>query len=46
MKLRMLGEGEVLPTDSDSVLMRVRMARHDGAPGSLFSTEHWYGMHR
>jgi FKBP-type peptidyl-prolyl cis-trans isomerase len=45
MKLRTLGEGEVMPTDSDSVLMRVRMARHAGAPGSLFSTQRWYGMH-
>jgi FKBP-type peptidyl-prolyl cis-trans isomerase len=44
MKLRILGEGEVLPTDSDSVLMRVRMARHEGTPGSLFSTERWYSM--
>ncbi len=42
-KLRMLGDGERLPTDSDSVLVRVRMALHGEAPGSLFSTERWYG---
>ena len=42
-KLRMLGDGERLPTDSDSVLVRVRMALHGDAPGSLFSTEQWYG---
>lgn len=41
-KLRMLGDGERLPTDSDSVLVRMRMALHGDAPGSLFSTEQWY----
>lgn len=43
-KLRTLGEGERLSTDSDSVLVRVRMARLGAEPGSLFSTERWYGM--
>ncbi len=42
-KLRMLGDGERLPTDSDSVLVRLRMAHHGEAPGSYFSTERWYG---
>ncbi len=42
-KLRMLGDGERLPTDSDSVLVRMRMALHGDEPGSLFSTERWYG---
>ena len=42
-KLRMLGDGERLSTDSDSVLVRVRIARHGDEPGSLFSTEQWYG---
>lgn len=41
-KLRMLGDGERLPTDSDSALVRVRMAHHGDAPGSLFSTERWF----
>ncbi len=45
MKLRVLGEGQVQPTDSDSVLLRVRMAEHATAPGSLFSTEGWFAMH-
>lgn len=44
-KLRVLGEGERTPTDGDSVLVRVRMAQWDKAPGSLFSTEQWYGPH-
>lgn len=41
-KLRMLGDGERSPSDSDSVLVRVRMALHGEAPGSLFSTERWF----
>ncbi|HEX2618297.1 MAG TPA: FKBP-type peptidyl-prolyl cis-trans isomerase, partial [Flavobacteriales bacterium] len=44
-KLRVLGEGERLPADSDSLLMRVRMAYWGAEPGSLFSTERWYGPH-
>lgn len=43
-RLNQLGDGEVLPTDSDSVLVRVRAARPNAAPGSLFSTEQWYAM--
>ncbi len=43
-RLNALGEGERLPTDSDSVLVRVRMARPGAATGSLFSTERWYPM--
>ncbi len=43
-RLNMLGEGEQLPTDSDSVLVRVRAARPGAAPGTLFSTEQWYAM--
>ncbi|MEO8734484.1 MAG: hypothetical protein ABI373_09140, partial [Flavobacteriales bacterium] len=43
-RLNTLGDGEHTPTDSDSVFVRVRMARPDDAPGSLFSTERWYGM--
>jgi hypothetical protein len=34
----------VFPPDSDSVMVRVRMAFPGTAPGSLFSTERWYGM--
>ncbi|MBS1939262.1 MAG: FKBP-type peptidyl-prolyl cis-trans isomerase [Bacteroidetes bacterium] len=43
-RLNQLGDGELLPTDSDSVLVRVRAARPGEAPGSLFSTEQWYAM--
>ena len=42
-KLRMLGDGERLPTDSDSAFVRVRVALHGDEPGSLFSTERWFG---
>ena len=41
-KLRTLGDAEKPPSDSDSVLVRVRMAVHGEPPGSLFSTEGWF----
>ena len=41
-RLNTLGDGERLPADSDSVLMRIRVARQGTAPGSLYSTEQWY----
>jgi len=44
-RLDALGESERAPADSDSVLMRIRIARLGDAPGSLFSTERWYGLH-
>lgn len=44
-KLRTLGEGERVRSDSDSLLLRVRVAYLGAAPGSLFSTERWYGPH-
>lgn len=40
----MLGDGDRTPTDSDSVLVRLRLARPSRSAGSLFSTERWYGM--
>lgn len=43
-RLNILGEGEQVPKGSDSVLVRVRMARPEGQPGSIFSTERWYAM--
>lgn len=43
-RLNVLGEGDDRPTDSDSVFVRVRVARPQAAPGSLFSTERWYAM--
>lgn len=41
-KLYALGEGERIRTDSDSALLRIRVARFGDQPGSLFSTERWY----
>lgn len=43
-RLNMLGDGERTPTDSDSVLVRMRVARPGADAGSLFSTERWYAM--
>ncbi len=43
-RLNALGDGERTPTDSDSVLVRVRVARPDAFAGSVYSTERWYGM--
>ncbi|MCB0757020.1 MAG: FKBP-type peptidyl-prolyl cis-trans isomerase [Flavobacteriales bacterium] len=43
-RLNMLGDGERTPTDSDSVFVRVRMARPGAEPGSMYSTERWYAM--
>ena len=43
-RLNALGEGERFPTDSDSAHVRVRLARPGQPPGSLYSTERWYGM--
>jgi FKBP-type peptidyl-prolyl cis-trans isomerase len=40
-KLRMLGDGMRLPTDSDSIFVRLRLARSGDAPGSLYSSERW-----
>lgn len=42
IRLRVLGDDDRVPRDSDSVLVRVRVARIGDAPGSLFSTERWY----
>lgn len=42
LRYHRLGEGEALPTDSDSVLLRIRVALHGDEPGSLLSTERWY----
>jgi FKBP-type peptidyl-prolyl cis-trans isomerase len=43
-RLNALGDGERTPTDSDSVLVRVRVARPGAFAGSVYSTERWYGM--
>lgn len=43
-RLNALGDGERFPSDSDSAFVRVRVAFRGAPPGSLFSTERWYGM--
>lgn len=43
-RLNQLGEGEEPAGDSDSVFVRVRVARPAAPPGSLYSTERWFGM--
>lgn len=42
LKHHVLGDGSVVPSDSDSVLLRVRFARFGEEPGSFMSTERWY----
>jgi FKBP-type peptidyl-prolyl cis-trans isomerase len=42
LRLYLLGDGERLALDGDSVRMRIRIAHVDSTPGSLFSTEQWY----
>lgn len=43
-RLNMLGDGEQPPAMVDSVRVCVRVARPGASPGSVFSTERWYGM--
>lgn len=43
-RLNLLGDGEHPPSDSDSVQVRVRLARPKDAAGSLYSTERWFAM--
>lgn len=44
LRLYMLGEGDRLPRDGDSVLMRLRVSEVDRPAGSLFSTDQWYAV--
>ncbi len=44
IKLHVLGEGDELPQDGDSLLLRVRISEVDGDHGSIFSTENWYAV--
>ncbi len=44
LRLYMLGEGDRLARDGDSVLMRLRISEVEAAPGSLFSTDQWYAV--
>ena len=41
-KLHVLGDTEREPTDSDSVFVRLRMAKLGDTPGSLYSSERWF----
>lgn len=41
--LRAFNEEGRIPTDSDSVRLRVRIARIGQPPGSIFSSERWFG---
>ncbi|MBX2973861.1 MAG: FKBP-type peptidyl-prolyl cis-trans isomerase [Flavobacteriales bacterium] len=42
LRLLALGDGEALPSDSDSVVVRLRLGQHGGEVGGLFSTERAY----
>jgi len=42
MHLQVLGDGEVIPKDGDSLLIRLRMGLVGGEIGELLSTEEWY----
>lgn len=42
LHLQVIGEGETLPADSDSVRLRLRMGRPGRDAGALFSTERMY----
>lgn len=42
LRLLVIGDGEVLPSDSDSVVVRLRMGSHAHEVGSIFSTERAY----
>lgn len=44
LRLYMIGDGEHVPTDSDSVHIRLRMGYHGHDPGGLFSTERMYAV--
>ncbi len=41
MRLIVLGEGTRTMNDSDRIVLAVRASVHDGAPGTLYSTEHF-----
>lgn len=43
-RLHALGEGERSPAVGDSIRLRARVALHGAAPGSFYSTEHWFAV--
>ena len=44
LRLYMLGEGDRLPRDGDSVLFRLRISHVDSPSGSYFSGQQWYAV--
>ncbi|MBX2978969.1 MAG: FKBP-type peptidyl-prolyl cis-trans isomerase [Flavobacteriales bacterium] len=42
LRLHVLGDGETLAADGDSILLRFRAAELEAAPGSYVSFEQWY----
>jgi FKBP-type peptidyl-prolyl cis-trans isomerase len=44
IRLYSLGEGEVLPQDGDSLLLRIRISEVNGDHGSILSTERWFAV--
>ena len=44
LRLYMLGDGDRLPRDGDSVLFRLRISHIDSPSGSYFSGQQWYAV--
>jgi FKBP-type peptidyl-prolyl cis-trans isomerase FkpA len=44
LRLYLLGEGDRLPLDGDSALMRLRISETESPAGSLLSTEQWFAV--
>lgn len=44
IRLHVLGDGETLANDGDSILLRFRAAELEAAPGSYASFEQWYAV--
>lgn len=42
LRMHVLGDGETLVADVDSLLLRLRIARHGAEPGSHLSVERWF----
>lgn len=42
LRMHVLGDGDRLAADADSVLFRLRVARNGEEPGSHLSIEHWF----
>lgn len=42
LRLMAIGDGEDVPTNEDSLVLRLRMGQHNGEAGGIFSTERSY----